>query len=46
MNENLIDLTDLGLSEEELFCHIENNAADAEKITAPRYSPGWTFGLL
>ena len=38
MNENLIDLTDLGLSEEELFCHIENNAADAEKITAPRYS--------
>ena len=38
MNENLMDLTDLGLSEEELFCHIENNAADAEKITAPRYS--------
>ena len=38
MNENLIDLTDLGLSEEELFSHIENNAADAEKITAPRYS--------
>ena len=38
MNENLIDLTDLGLSEEELFTHIENNAADAEKITAPRYS--------
>ena len=38
MNENLIDLSDLGLSEEELFTHIENNAADAEKITAPRYS--------
>ncbi|MBP3378965.1 MAG: ABC transporter permease, partial [Clostridia bacterium] len=38
MNENLIDLTDLGLSEEELFTHVENSAADAEKITAPRYS--------
>ena len=38
MNENLIDLTDLGLTEEELFTHVENSAADAEKITAPRYS--------
>lgn len=38
MNENLIDISDLGLSEEELFSHVENNAADAEKITAPRYS--------
>ena len=38
MNENLIDISDLGLSEEELFAHVENNAADAEKITAPRYS--------
>ncbi len=38
MNENLIDLTDLGLTEEELFAHVENSAADAEKITAPRYS--------
>ncbi len=25
-------------TDEELFSHIENNAADAEKITAPRYS--------
>ena len=38
MNENLIDISDLGLSEGELFSHVENNAADAEKITAPRYS--------
>nr|MBE6544558.1 ABC transporter permease [Oscillospiraceae bacterium] len=38
MNENLIDISDLGLSEEELFAHVENSAADAEKITAPRYS--------
>ena len=38
MNENLIDISDLGLSEEELFAHVENNATDAEKITAPRYS--------
>ena len=38
MNENLIDISDLGFSEEELFAHVENSAADAEKITAPRYS--------
>ena len=38
MNENLIDISDLGLSEEELFANVENSAADAEKITAPRYS--------
>ncbi len=38
MNENIIDLQDLGFSEEELFSPVENSAADAEKITAPRYS--------
>ncbi len=38
MNENMIDLSDLGIAEEELFTRIENSAADAEKITAPRYS--------
>jgi oligopeptide transport system permease protein len=38
MNENLIDISDLGLSEEELFAHVKNSATDAEKITAPRYS--------
>ncbi len=37
MNNN-IDLTNLGLPEEELFSHVENSAASAEKITAPRYS--------
>ncbi len=37
MNDR-IDLTDLGLSEEELFSRVENNAANAEKIAAPRYS--------
>ncbi len=37
MNEK-IDLTNLGLSEEELFSHVENSATAAEKITAPRYS--------
>ncbi len=38
MNENIVDLSDLGFSEEELFTRVENSAADAEKITAPRYS--------
>lgn len=38
MNNELIDLSDLGFSEEELFSHHDNSAADAEKITAPRYS--------
>ncbi len=38
MDKNLIDISDLGLTEEELFAHVDNNAADAEKITAPRYS--------
>ncbi len=38
MNENIINLQDLGLSEEELFSHVEISATDAEKITAPRYS--------
>lgn len=41
MNENnvmLTDLSELGLSEAELFSHVDNSAADAERITAPRYS--------
>ncbi len=36
--DNKIDLGNLGLPEEELFSHVENSAAAAEKITAPRYS--------
>lgn len=39
MNENQrIDLSELGLSEAELFSHVDNNELDSEKITAPRYS--------
>ncbi len=38
MNTELEKLDDLGLSEEELFSHIDNNSLDSEKITAPRYS--------
>lgn len=40
MNEhqNLIDLSDLGMSEEELFTHVDHNGLESEKITAPRYS--------
>ncbi len=38
MNENLIDIQDLGMSEEELFTHVDNNELMSEKITAPRYS--------
>lgn len=37
MNET-IDLSDLNLSEEELFSHVDNDSLAAEKITAPRYS--------
>ncbi len=37
MNNNM-DLSNLGLTEAELFSHVENSAANAEKITAPRYS--------
>ncbi len=37
MNEKM-NLSDLGLTDEELFSHVENSAASAEKITAPRYS--------
>ncbi len=33
-----IDLSDLGLSEAELFSHVDNDELAAEKITAPRYS--------
>ncbi|MCD8378815.1 MAG: ABC transporter permease [Lachnospiraceae bacterium] len=38
MEEKLVDLSDLGLSEEELFSPIPMDAASMEKITAPRYS--------
>lgn len=39
MNQNnLTDLSDLQLSEQELFTRINHNELESEKITAPRYS--------
>ncbi|MBQ1246106.1 MAG: ABC transporter permease [Clostridia bacterium] len=35
---NITDLSDLGLTEQELFTRMDHNEADAERITAPRYS--------
>ena len=32
------DLKEFGLSDEELFSHVDINDLDSEKITAPRYS--------
>ena len=37
-NEKTIDVSELGLSEEELFAHIDISNVESEKITAPRYS--------
>ena len=37
MNEKM-DLSALGLSDEELFSHVDHSQAESEKITAPRYS--------
>ncbi len=36
--DNKIDLKDLGMSEAELFSHVDHSSAESEKITAPRYS--------
>ena len=38
MNNELIDLKDLDMSEEELFSRVNLNDLESEKITAPRYS--------
>lgn len=38
MKQELYDLTDLGMSDEELFSTHEHSDLEAEKITAPRYS--------
>ncbi|MBO4429658.1 MAG: ABC transporter permease [Clostridia bacterium] len=38
MDNELIDLKDLGMSEEELFSHYDNSLYESEKVTAPRYS--------
>ena len=36
--KELIDLSELNLSEDELFSHHDNSVVDSERITAPRYS--------
>lgn len=37
-NHELIDLSDLNMSDAELFAPFDNSSVNAEKITAPRYS--------
>ena len=38
MEEKLIDLSELALSDEELFERVDNDELESERITAPRYS--------
>ena len=38
MEEKLIDLSELALSDEELFQRVDNDELESERITAPRYS--------
>ena len=38
MEEKLIDLSELALSDEELFTRVDNDELESERITAPRYS--------
>ena len=38
MNEELVNLDDLGFTEAELFAPYDNSTINSEKITAPRYS--------
>ena len=38
MKNEKVNVSALGLSEEELFSRVENDSTSAEKITAPRYS--------
>ena len=38
MADNMIDLSELNMSEEELFKPIDHDQLESEKITAPRYS--------
>lgn len=37
-NNEMIDLSELNMTEEELFSHVDHSAVESEKITAPRYS--------
>ncbi|MBQ7603500.1 MAG: ABC transporter permease [Clostridia bacterium] len=38
VNSELIDLSEFGMTDEELFAHFENDNIESERITAPRYS--------
>lgn len=38
MDQELVNLAELGFSEAELFAPFDNSEADSERITAPRYS--------
>lgn len=38
MNQEMINLTELGVPEEELFSIVQHSDEESEKITAPRYS--------
>ena len=38
MEEKLINLEQLGLSDDELFARVDNDELESERITAPRYS--------
>lgn len=38
MNNELVNIKDLGLPEEELFSKVDHSDLESEKITAPRYS--------
>ena len=38
MSENRIDVSELNMSEDELFSRVNHDELESEKITAPRYS--------
>ena len=38
MSENKFDFSELNMSEDELFSHVNHDELESEKITAPRYS--------
>ena len=38
IQNQLVDLSDLGMNDSELFTHVDHNQLESEKITAPRYS--------
>ena len=38
MAEEKINLSEFGLSDDELFAHVDHDTVESEKITAPRYS--------